>query len=75
LTTGPLPLQLQAVNLYAADFKGLKVRTMENQLMIKTFNMMGAAATRFLSAKFIRSPAGVIDASKAGSGILGYEAQ
>ena len=28
-----------------ADFKGMKVRTMENQLMIKTFNMMGAAAT------------------------------
>ncbi|MFA5028835.1 MAG: TRAP transporter substrate-binding protein [Candidatus Methylomirabilota bacterium] len=28
-----------------ADFKGMKVRVMENQLMIKTFNMMGAAAT------------------------------
>src|SRR5512137_710770 len=28
-----------------ADFKGMKVRTMENQLMIKTFNTMGAAAT------------------------------
>src|SRR5512138_858547 len=28
-----------------ADFKGMKVRTMENQLMIKTFNAMGAAAT------------------------------
>jgi tripartite ATP-independent transporter DctP family solute receptor len=28
-----------------ADFKGMKVRTMENQLMIKTFNMLGAAAT------------------------------
>jgi tripartite ATP-independent transporter DctP family solute receptor len=27
------------------DFKGLKVRTMENQLMIKTFNTLGAAAT------------------------------
>ena len=27
------------------DFKGMKVRTMENQLMIKTFNTMGAAAT------------------------------
>ncbi len=28
-----------------ADFKGMKVRTMENQLMIKTFNIIGAAAT------------------------------
>jgi tripartite ATP-independent transporter DctP family solute receptor len=28
-----------------ADFKGMKVRTMENQLMIKTFNTLGAAAT------------------------------
>ena len=28
-----------------ADFKGMKVRTMENQLMIKTFNQLGAAAT------------------------------
>jgi len=28
-----------------ADFKGMKVRVMENQLMIKTFNLMGAAAT------------------------------
>ena len=28
-----------------ADFKGMKVRTMENQLMIKTFNALGAAAT------------------------------
>ena len=28
-----------------ADFKGMKVRVMENQLMIKTFNIMGAAAT------------------------------
>jgi TRAP-type C4-dicarboxylate transport system substrate-binding protein len=27
------------------DFKGMKVRTMENQLMIKTFNTLGAAAT------------------------------
>ena len=27
------------------DFKGMKVRVMENQLMIKTFNTMGAAAT------------------------------
>ncbi len=31
--------------LTPADFKGMKVRTMENQLMIKTFNMLGAAAT------------------------------
>jgi len=28
-----------------ADFKGMKVRVMENQLMIKTFNLLGAAAT------------------------------
>jgi len=28
-----------------ADFRGMKVRTMENQLMIRTFNMLGAAAT------------------------------
>jgi len=31
--------------LVPADFKGMKVRTMENQLMIKTFNTIGAAAT------------------------------
>jgi TRAP-type transport system periplasmic protein len=31
--------------LVPADFKGMKVRTMENQLMIKTFNIIGAAAT------------------------------
>ena len=28
-----------------ADLKGMKVRTMESQLMIRTFNMLGAAAT------------------------------
>jgi TRAP-type transport system periplasmic protein len=31
--------------LMPADFKGMKVRTMENQLMIRTFNLLGAAAT------------------------------
>jgi TRAP-type transport system periplasmic protein len=31
--------------LTPADFKGMKVRTMENQLMVKTFNLLGAAAT------------------------------
>ena len=28
-----------------ADLKGMKVRTMESQIMIRTFNMLGAAAT------------------------------
>ena len=48
-----------------ADFKGLKVRTMENQLMIKTFNLMGAAATPLpFGEVYSGLQQGVIDASE-----------
>jgi len=48
-----------------ADFKGLKVRTMENQLMIKTFNMLGAAATPLpFGEVYSGLQQGVIDASE-----------
>ncbi len=48
-----------------ADFKGLKVRTMENQLMIKTFNLLGAAATPLpFGEVYSGLQQGVIDASE-----------
>jgi tripartite ATP-independent transporter DctP family solute receptor len=48
-----------------ADFKGLKVRTMENQLMIKTFNMLGAAAAPLpFGEVYSGLQQGVIDASE-----------
>lgn len=48
-----------------ADFKGLKVRTMENQLMIKTFNMLGAAASPLpFGEVYSGLQQGVIDASE-----------
>ena len=48
-----------------ADFKGLKVRTMENQIMIKTFNMLGAAAVPLpFGEVYSGLQQGVIDASE-----------
>ncbi|MCE5283783.1 MAG: TRAP transporter substrate-binding protein [Deltaproteobacteria bacterium] len=49
-----------------ADFKGLKVRTMENKLMIQTFNMLGAAATPLpFSELYSALQQGVVDAGEA----------
>ena len=60
-----------------ADFKGMKVRTMENQLMIKTFNLMGAAATPLpFGEVYSGAPAGSDRRlRRAGPGLLGHEAQ
>ena len=48
-----------------ADMKGMKVRTMENQLMIKTFNTLGAAATPMAYGEVYSAlQQGVIDAAE-----------
>lgn len=48
-----------------ADMKGMKVRTMENQLMIKTFNALGAAATPMAYGEVYSAlQQGVIDAAE-----------
>lgn len=48
-----------------ADFKGLKVRTMENKLYIQTFNMLGAAATPLPYGELYSAlQQGVVDAAE-----------
>ncbi|MGE5617820.1 MAG: TRAP transporter substrate-binding protein [Sphingomonadaceae bacterium] len=48
-----------------ADLKNMKVRTMENQLMIKTFNALGAAATPMAYGEVYSAlQQGVIDAAE-----------
>ncbi|HEX2986838.1 MAG TPA: TRAP transporter substrate-binding protein, partial [Chloroflexota bacterium] len=48
-----------------ADLKGMKVRVMENQLMIKTFNTLGAAATPMAYGEVYSAlQQGVIDAAE-----------
>lgn len=48
-----------------ADLKGMKVRTMENQLMVKTFNALGAAATPMAYGEVYSAlQQGVIDAAE-----------
>ncbi len=48
-----------------ADLKGMKVRVMENQLMIKTFNALGAASTPMAFGEVYSAlQQGVVDASE-----------
>jgi tripartite ATP-independent transporter DctP family solute receptor len=48
-----------------ADLKGMKLRTMENQLMIKTYNAMGAASTPLPFGELYSAlQQGVVDAAE-----------